>query len=166
MRQKLKKLNNLSEIELLKSGRFILKFRKRRKKKVTASPPKETRNDELRDYPFENTAKECQLADAFKYQQVNLNGWEWTETTTFYYKEDQCFFVYLKGDAEACGYEYRVYYNREGGVIRVLLAENDCDGEEVGSSIEVTDEKRKREILNSIDNSKKELRNYLQTQIK
>ena len=143
---------------------FYSKIQKAPKKESNCISAKETRNDELR--AFENTAKECQLADAFKYQQVNLNGWEWTETTTFYYKEDQCFFVYLKGGAEACGYEYRVYYNREGGVIRVLLAENDCDGEEVGSSIEVTDEKRKREILNSIDNSKKELRTILQTQIK
>ena len=121
----------------------------------------ETRNDELRGYPFKNTAKECQLADNYMYQQVKLKGWEWEETTTFYYKEDQCFFVYLTGDAEACGYDYRVYYDREGEVIRVLLAENDCDGDVIGSSIEVTDKKRKREILSSIANSKKEFRTIL-----
>ena len=120
----------------------------------------ETRNDELREYSFENTAKECQLADEFMYQQVNLIGYEWGETTTFYYKEDQCFFVYLTGGAEACGYEYRVYYDRTGEVIRVLLAEN-CDGGDVGSSDEVTDEKRKKEILSSIANSEKELRTIL-----
>jgi hypothetical protein len=121
----------------------------------------ETRNDELRGYPFKNTAKECQLADNYMYQQVKLKGWEWEETTTFYYKEDQCFFVYLTGDDEACGYDYRVYYDREGEVIRVLLAENDCDGDVIGSSIEVTDKKRKREILSSIANSKKEFRTIL-----
>ncbi len=70
-------------------------------------------------------------------------------------------FVYLTGDAEACGYDYRVYYDREGEVIRVLLAENDCDGDVIGSSIEVTDKKRKREILSSIANSKKEFRTIL-----
>ncbi len=37
----------------------------------------ETRNDELRGYPFKNTAKECQLADNYMYQQVKLKGWEW-----------------------------------------------------------------------------------------
>ena len=117
----------------------------------------ETRNDELREYSYENTAKECQLADEFMYQQVNLIGYEWGETTTFYYKEDQCFFVYLSGGAEACGYDYRVYYDREGEVIRVLIAENDCDGDVIGSSVEVTDAKRKQEILSSIANSEKEL---------
>ena len=108
-------------------------------------------------YPFKQAAKECQLEDNFMYQQVYLNGYEWAETTTFYYKEQKCFFVYTTGGAEACGYDYRVYYNREGEVIRVLLAENECDGQEVSSSIEVSDEKKKQEILNSIANAKKEL---------
>ncbi len=112
-------------------------------------------------YPFENTAKECQLENNFMYQQVYLNGYEWGETCTFYYKEDKRFFTYLTGGAEACGYDYRVYYNREGEVIRVLLAENDCDGEKVSNSIEVTDEKRKQEILSSIAHSEKELNSIL-----
>ena len=108
-------------------------------------------------YPFENTAKECQLDGDFMYQQVSLSGYEWGETCTFYYKDNKRFFTYLTGGAEACGYDYRVYYNKEGEVIRVLLAENDCDGEEVSSSIEVTDEKRKQEIIGSIAHSEKEL---------
>lgn len=113
-------------------------------------------------YPFENTAKECQLEDGFMFQQVLLNGYEWGETCTFYYKDGKRFFTYLSGGAEACGYDYRIYYNREGDVIRVLLAENDCDGQEVSSSIEVTDEKRKQEILGSVAHSEKELKSILQ----
>jgi hypothetical protein len=142
---------------------FYSKIQRTPNKEDNCISATETRNDELRNYPFENTAKECQLADDFMYQQVNLSGREWGETATFYYKEDQCFFVYLIGDAEACGYDYRVYYDGKGEVIRVLLAENDCDGDYVGSSVEVTDEKRKQEILSSIANSKKELRTILKT---
>jgi hypothetical protein len=56
-----------------------------------------------------------------------------------------------------------VYYNGKGEVIRVLLAENGCDGDYVGSSVEVNNEKRKQEILSSIANSEKELRTILKT---
>ena len=142
---------------------FYSKIQRATNKESNCISATKTSNDEFRDYPFENTAKECQLADDFMYQQVNLNAWEWAETTTFYYKEHQCFFVYLTGGASAGGYDYRVYYDREGGVIRVLLAESDGDGEEVGSSVEVTDEKIKQEILSSIAYSKKELKTILQT---
>lgn len=113
-------------------------------------------------YPFENTAKECQLEGDFMYQQVHLNGYECGETCTFYYKDGKRFFTYLTGSAEACGYDYRIYYDREGEVIRVLLAENDCDGQEVSSSIEVTDEKGKQEILRSVAHSEKEFKSILQ----
>lgn len=113
-------------------------------------------------YPFENTAKECQLEDDLMYQEVYLNGHEWGETTHFYYNEGKRFFTYLTGGAEGCGYDYRVYYDQEGEVIRVLLAENDCDGEEVPNSIEVTDEKRKKEILASIANAEKEYKSIIE----
>jgi hypothetical protein len=113
-------------------------------------------------YPFENTAKECQLQDDLMYQEVYLNGHEWGESTHFYYNEGKRFFTYLTGGAEACGYDYRVYYDQKGEVIRVLVAENDCDGEEVPNSIEVTDEKRKKEILASIANAEKEYKSIIE----
>lgn len=112
--------------------------------------------------PFENKAKECLLENDFKYQQVEMNGYEWSETCTFYFKENKLFFTYFSGGAEACGYDYRVYYSPDGEVIRVLLAENDCDGQEVGSSIEVTEETRKDEILNEVAIAEKEFKEILQ----
>ena len=135
--------------------------------KIQGAPNKEsnciaaqaTRKDE-RGFHFTNTAKECRLTNGNMYQQVNLNGWEWTETTTFYYKNDQCFFVFLEGASSGGSYEYRVYYDRKGKVIRVLLKQG-FDSNEIESSIEVTDKKRKQDILSSIANSKKELRTIL-----
>lgn len=111
--------------------------------------------------PFENTAKKCQLEDNLMYEQVRINGYEWSETCTFYSKNDQQFFAFLSGGAEACGYDYRVYYNRDGEVIRVLLAENDCDGQEVSEPFEVTEAKRKKEILDAIGSAEKELNSLL-----
>ncbi|MDG1332263.1 MAG: hypothetical protein P8P74_08025 [Crocinitomicaceae bacterium] len=107
--------------------------------------------------PFENTAKECILENDLKFQQVVLNGYEWSETVSFYFKDDQRFFSYVSGGAEAYGYDYRVYYDKDGEVIRVLLAENDYDGQEVSAPFEITEEGRKKEILNAVAYAKKEL---------
>ena len=106
--------------------------------------------------PFENKAKECQLEDGLMYQQIVLNGYEWSETASFYYKDGQRFFTYVSGGAEAYGYDYRVYYDRNGEVIRVLLAENDYDGEEVSAPFEVTEAGRKKEILDAVAYAEKE----------
>jgi len=119
-------------------------------------------DDDDEKYPFENKAKECQLEDGLMFQRVDLGGYEWGETCNFYYKDGKCFFVFISGGAEAYGYEYRVYYNREGDVIRVLLAENDFDGEEVSASIEVTDNKKKKEILDAVAYAEKEVKSILE----
>ena len=112
--------------------------------------------------PFTNTAKECLMENGFKYQQVEMNGYEWSETCNFYFKDNKRFFTYVSGGAEGYGYDYRVYYDREGEVIRVLLAENDYDGQEVGPSVEITKETRKEEILNEVAISEKEFKDILQ----
>jgi hypothetical protein len=111
--------------------------------------------------PFENSAKQCQLEDGLMYEQVNLQGYEWAETARFYYKDGQKFFAFVDGGAEAYGYEYRVYYDREGEAIRVLLAENDYDGQEVGSPFEIKDEGRKKEILDGVAYAEKEGKSLL-----
>lgn len=107
--------------------------------------------------PFENKVKKCRLEEELMYQQVVLNGYEWQETWNFYYKDDHLFFIYQSGGSEAYGYDYRIYYDREGEVIRVLLAENDYDGQEVSAPFEVKSENRKKEILDSADSAKKEM---------
>jgi len=131
--------------------------------KDCVSNSKTTINYDIIDegFPMTNTAKSCQLEDGLRYMQVELNGYEWAETANFYFKDDQLFFAYTSGGAEAYGYEYRVYYDKDGEVIRVLLSENDYDGEEVGSPFEVKNEGRKKEILDAIERAKKELKELL-----
>lgn len=113
------------------------------------------------DFPMTNHAKSCKLQDGLKYEQVELNGYEWGEKTTFYHKDEKRFFVFTTGGAEACAYEYRVYYDNAGEVIRLLLSENDCTGNEVSAPFEVKNETRKTEILKSIADAEKELREIL-----
>lgn len=113
-------------------------------------------------YPFENTAEDCQLKDNFSYKLVELNGYEWGESTTFYYKDNQLFFTFLRGGAEACAYEYRVYYAKDASVIRILLTENDCNAEDPPPSTEVKDEQKKEQILKAVRNAEQELISMLQ----
>lgn len=108
-------------------------------------------------FPITNKAKSCQLEDGLQYEQVELNGYEWGETTSFYYKDGKRFFAFTKGGAEGCGYEYRVYYNEKGEIIRMLSARNECDGQEVAAAKEVQNEGEKEEILNTVKNAEEEL---------
>ncbi|MFK7787279.1 MAG: hypothetical protein AB8B56_19305 [Crocinitomicaceae bacterium] len=112
-------------------------------------------------YPFENDAKKCNLEDGLMYKQVTLRGYEWGETANLYYKDGQRFFVFVTGGAEAYGYEYRIYYNKNNEVIRILLAENDYDGQEVSAPFILKDENRREEILNGVDIAMKEIATIL-----
>ena len=114
-------------------------------------------------YPFENRAEDCRLKDDFRYKLVELNGYEWNETTTFYYKNEQLFFTFLRGQGEACSYEYRVYYAKDASVIRVLLTENDCNAEDPPPSTEVKDEQKREQILKAVRNAEQELLSILQS---
>lgn len=135
---------------------------KDKEKNCTSNSVKDMNYDVIEDgIELTNKAKECRLNNDFMYQQVVMNGYEWSETCSFYYKEDKRFFAYLSGGAEGCGYDYRIYYDKDGEVIRVLLAENECDGQEVGNSKEITDEKRKGQIISSIANAEKEFKAIL-----
>lgn len=129
------------------------------KKKQKCSTAKSTTMDGLMEdmqYPFENTAQQCTLPDGYSYQTLELRGYEWAETAHFYFKDEALFFTFIEGGAEACGYEYRVYYNRSGEVIRVLSAENECDGGDLGKSKEVKEEKNRKEILDAVKYCQKE----------
>ena len=112
-------------------------------------------------FPMTNKAKSCQLEEGLKYEQVELNGYEWGETTSFYYKDGKRFFAFTKGGAEGCGYEYRVYYNEKGDNIRMLSARNECDGQEVSAPTEVQKAAEKAEVLNTIENAEEELKALL-----
>lgn len=115
-------------------------------------------------FPMTNKAKSCNLEDGLNYKQVELNGYEWGETTSFYSRNGKRFFAFTQGGAEGCGYEYRVYYNESGEIIRMLSARNECDGQEVSASVEVTKKAEKEEILNTLANAEEELKTLLGNQ--
>ena len=109
------------------------------------------------------TAEECKWADGFKFQSYENKGPGFRFRTSFYYKGDQLFFVFKQiGDEEAYR-ETRVYYDREGEVIRMLEKYEDQSMEDGPESKEFTDESVKQRKLSSIADDLKKLNTLLLT---
>lgn len=85
--------------------------------------------EEMDEIEFEQVGRACNLENGFSYLEGEFYGYEWATTTTFYYKNNQLFFAYSRGGAEACAFEYRLYYDMNGEVLRITEKTNDCDGE-------------------------------------
>ncbi len=84
------------------------------------------------------TAEECKWADGFKFQSYENKGPGFRygiqgpmgclghfNRTSFYYKGDQLFFVFKQIGDECWSNETRVYYDREGEVIRMLRSQEE-----------------------------------------
>ena len=150
-----KEIKQTIEDRIIEIKEFYSKILKTTNKYKNCKSSKKIISDEKGEY--ENAVKICRLKDNFSYKQGKLKGWEWQENANFYYKNNKCFFVYINGSTSGSAYSYRVYYDRKGNVIRILLAENDFDDDNVGSNVEVHDTKKKQEILSSIASTEKEL---------
>lgn len=100
---------------------------------------KEGFSNDTEQYEFVNSVKQCQLEKGYSFKEGEFNGYEWTKRITFYYKNDQLFFAFSRGGAEAYGYEYRTYYDSEGNIIKVLENTNDGDGDLPKNRREITD---------------------------
>ena len=72
---------------------------------------------ETNEYGSKNTAEECKWAGSFKFQHLISNGLGYGTTTSFYYKGDQLFFVFVKVYDAGAWRQTRVYFDREGEVI-------------------------------------------------
>jgi hypothetical protein len=106
---------------------------------------------ESEQYPFENTVEECRLPKGLKYRTLTVNGYESSITAHYYFQDGHLFFIFVDGGAEACAFQYRLYYDRKGALIRILSAENDCDGDAPGKQQEVKNPQKREEILSTLD---------------
>ena len=109
------------------------------------------------------TAEECKWADGFSFQWISHHGLGWRMSTSFYYKGDQLFFVFVDIVDEGAYRETRVYYDREGEVIRMLEKYEDQSMEDGPESKEFTDESVKQRKLSSIADDLKKLNTLLLT---
>lgn len=111
--------------------------------------------------PFEQSAKSCELAKGYKVISADLKGYEWGRKWFFYYKDTKLFFVFNTGGAEACYSEYRIYYDNNGGVIKLLEKSNNCDGAEATKNTELKNDKDKKTVLTMVDDDLKTILDML-----
>ena len=84
---------------------------------------------DMAEMEYKQIAKSCELPNSYSYLEGQFFGHEWANTSLFYYKGDDLFFAFSSGGAEGCGWEYRLYFNKEGEVIKVTEKSNECDGD-------------------------------------
>lgn len=112
-------------------------------------------------YPFEQTAEKCTLTKSYSILTGNFSGYEWSDKTIFYYKNNELFFVYAEQAAESCYSEYSIYYNTKGGIIKVLEKSNDCNGELPTKNVELTDAAAQKHILDRVNEDLNEVMEML-----
>ena len=102
-------------------------------------------------FEFLQTAKYCNLTGGYKTLSGNLTGYEWWENLTFYFRENELFFVFINSGAEACEDEYRIYFDKNEQVIKILHKTNDCDPTASNlTSREITDISEQTAILEDL----------------
>lgn len=111
---------------------------------------------------FVNRATVCKLPNEIKILTGEFNGYEWDEQYSYYFKNDKLFFVYYEVNSEACGDEYRIYYDENKQVIQILTKTNDCSGDYVSdNNTKITDNKRQSEIIETVNKGLTETNNIL-----
>ena len=110
-------------------------------------------NEESKKFPFPQTAELCRLSKDYSTYHAKFCGYEWHSDTTYYLKDNKIFFVFSSSNPESCKSEYRVYYDLNGKVIRILQkSDPDCDGSVASeNSIEIKDKVEMKSIVNSIN---------------
>jgi hypothetical protein len=98
--------------------------------------------------PFEQTAELCHISKDYITYDAKFCGYEWGSNVIYYLKNNKIFFVFISSGGEACINEYRVYYDLNENIIKILKKSNDCDGNSPLNSSEI---KEKTEIKNIYD---------------
>ena len=70
--------------------------------------------------PFEQLAEFCIISKDYNTYKANFCGYEWSNETSYYLNDNKIFFVFITSNAEACNNEYRIYYDINGKVIKIL----------------------------------------------
>lgn len=104
--------------------------------------------------PFDQTAEKCKLGNNYVTISASLNGYEWNSNVSYYYKNDKLFFVFISNGAEACMVEYRIYFDENQKIIKLLEKSNNCDGGDLKNNNEITDAKEFDETMQLIDQNK------------
>jgi hypothetical protein len=101
--------------------------------------------------PFEQKAEYCNVSADYSTYKAKFSGYEWSTETVFYLKGNKIFFVFMSSNSEACSNEYRIYYDLNRNVIKILNKSNDCDGDKPLKSSEIQDKAEIKSIINEVN---------------
>ena len=101
--------------------------------------------------PFEQTAEYCNVSVDYTTYKAKFCGYEWSNETIFYLKGNKVFFVFMSSSSEACTNEYRIYYDLNGNVIKILNKSNDCNGDKPVKSSEIADKVEMKNIIDGVN---------------
>ena len=99
----------------------------------------------------DQTAERCHISKDYTTYNAKFSGHEWDSDEIYYLKNNKIFFVFMSTWAEGCIYKYRVYYDLNENIIKILMKSNDCDvGSHLNSS-EIKDKAEMKRIYNDIN---------------
>jgi hypothetical protein len=100
----------------------------------------------------------CNYSNGYRKLILYQQGWEWSSTTEYYFKNGMLFFVF-SNELDLCNKsEFRLYFDIDGNAIRILEKASTCENENNIKNVEIYDFKRKNELIKMVrDDLKKGL---------
>ena len=100
--------------------------------------------------PFEQTAELCNISKEYTTYNEKFSGYEWESDEIYYLKDNKIFFVFMVTGSASCSNEYRVYYDANENIIKILNKSNDCNGGSPINSSEIKDKAEMKIIYDDI----------------
>ena len=100
--------------------------------------------------PFEQTAELCHISKEYTTYNAKFSGYEWESDEIYYLKDNKIFFVFMVTGSASCSNEYRVYYDANENIIKILNKSNDCNGGSPINSSEIKDKAEMKIIYDDI----------------
>jgi hypothetical protein len=99
----------------------------------------------------DQTAERCHISKDYTTYSAKFTGHEWVENNIYYLKNNKIFFVFISTMDEGCQDEYRVYYDLNENIIKILNKSNGCDVYSPLKSSEIKDKAKMKRLYDDIN---------------
>lgn len=111
---------------------------------------------------LEQSTKRCFYDSNFQSIQTRLEGWESVTTTTHYLKDNLIFFAICKTSDTSVEATYRIYYDHDIQVIRILeTVKDNVDSSLSHSNVELTNQNEINQVIELADECWEKAQNHL-----
>jgi len=93
----------------------------------------------------------CNYSNGYKKLILNQQGWEWSSTTEYYFKNGTLFFIF-SNELDLCNKnEFRFYFDLVGNAIKILEKASTCENQNNIKNVEIYEVKRKNELIKMVN---------------